>query len=185
METMKKTENNPLLEQLQQPDIQAVLVSLLQNLPRFEKNLEAMGNIASFGQAVLQNKQSMQKYDELVRSYNINLETLEALVGLLEKLPKLLKQVEQLENFIDFTTAILADQQTIDYATSSIKSYTEPFLKKGQQGFSLVKEIQQQVQATTKPLKLFTIMKWLKDPNVQQSLKFVQATLTVLNKKAD
>jgi uncharacterized protein YjgD (DUF1641 family) len=124
----------------------------------------------------------MQKYDDLVRSYNI--ETIESLVGLLEKLPKILKLVEQLENLIDFATAVLADQQTLDYATASIKSYTEPVLKKGQQGLSLVKEIQQQAQATTKPVKLFTIMKWLKDPNVQQSLKFVQATLTVLNKKA-
>lgn len=177
-------ESNPLLEQLQHPDIQSALVSLLQNLPTYEKNLEALGNIASFGHAVLQDKQTIQKYDNIARSYNINLETIEALAGFLEKLPKFYKQVEQLENLIDFVTAVLADQQTIDYATASIKSYTEPVLNKGKQGLLLINKIQQQAQETTKPVKLFTIMKWLKDPNVQQSLKFVQATLTVLNNKS-
>ncbi|MFP3845829.1 helical membrane plugin domain-containing protein [Priestia filamentosa] len=178
-------EPNPLLEQLQQPDIQSALISLLQNLPTYEKNLEAIGNIADFGKSIIQDKQAIQKYDELVRSYNINLETIEALVGLLEKLPRLYKLIEQLESLIDFASAVLVDQQTLDYATVSIKSYTEPLLQKGKQGLSLVEEIQQQVQATTEPVKLFTIIKWLKDPTVQQSLKFAQATLTVLNRKTD
>lgn len=178
-------ETNPLLEQLKQPDVQAALVSLLQQLPTYEKNLQAIGNVVSFGQAVLQDEQAIQKYDELVRSYNLNLETVEALVGLLEKLPKLLQMINQLEDILDFATAVLADQQTIDYATASIQSYTEPVVEKGKQGLSLVKEIQQQAEATTEPVKLFTIMKWLKDPSVQKSLKYVQATLQVLNKKSN
>ncbi|QDQ01866.1 hypothetical protein FOH38_15990 [Lysinibacillus fusiformis] len=178
-------ETNPLLEQLKQPDVQAALVSLLQQLPTYEKNLQAIGNIVSFGQAVLQDQQAIQKYDELVRSYNLNLETVEALVGLLEKLPKLLQMINQLENVLDFATAVLADQQTIDYATASIQSYAEPVVEKGKQGLSLVKEIQQQAEATTEPVKLFTIMKWLKEPSVQQSLKYVQATLQVLNKQSN
>ncbi|MEC2074513.1 hypothetical protein [Metabacillus fastidiosus] len=178
-------ETNPLFEQLQQPDIQAALVLLLQNLPVYEKNLEAMGNIASFGQAVLQDKQAVQKYEELVGSYNINLETIEALAGLLEKLPKLYKMMEQLENLFDFASAVLGDQKTIDYAAESIKSYAEPVVKKGKQGLSLIEEIQQQVQTETEPVKLFKMIKWLKDPNVQQSLKFIQATLTVLTRKID
>lgn len=178
-------EPNPLLEKLQQPDIQSALISLLHNLPTYEKNLEAIGNIADFGKSIIQDKQAIQKYDELVRSYNINLETIEALVGLLEKLPRLYKLIEQLESLIDFASAVLVDQQTLDYATVSIKSYTEPLLQKGKQGLSLVEEIQQQAQAMTEPVKLFTIIKWLKDPTVQKSLKFAQATLTVLNRKTD
>lgn len=110
---------------------------------------------------------------------------MEALVGLLEKLPKLLQMINQLENVLDFATAVLADQQTIDYATASIQSYAEPVVEKGKQGLSLVKEIQQQAEATTEPVKLFTIMKWLKEPSVQQSLKYVQATLQVLNKQSN
>lgn len=175
-------EANPLLEQLKQPDVQAALVSILQNLPAYEKNLQAIGNLADFGQAVLQDKQALQKYDELIRSYNLNLETLEAMVGLLEKLPKLLQMVNQLEELLDFATAVLGDQQTIDYATASIQSYTEPVLEKGKQGLSLVKEIQREAETTQEPVKLFTIMKWLKDPSVQTSLKYVQAALKVLNK---
>ncbi|MGE7092961.1 hypothetical protein ACQKII_16210 [Lysinibacillus sp. NPDC048646] len=178
-------ETNPLLEQLKQPDVQAALVSLLQKLPTYEENLQAIGNVVSFGQAVLQDQQAIQKYDDLVRSYNLNLETVEALVGLLEKLPKLLQMINQLEDLLDFATAVLADQQTIDYATASIQSYTEPVVEKGKQGLSLVKEIQQQAEATKEPVKLFTIMKWLKDPSVQKSLKYVQATLQVLNKKSN
>jgi len=178
-------ETNPLLEQLKQPDVQAALVSLLVQLPTYEKNLQAIGNVVSFGQAVLQDQQAIQKYDELVRSYNLNFETVEALVGLLEKMPKLLQMINQLENVLDFATTVLADQQTIDYATASIQSYTEPVLEKGKQGLSLIKEIQQQAEAATEPVKLFTIMKWLKDPSVQKSLKYVQATLQVLNKQSN
>ncbi|WP_332645462.1 hypothetical protein [Lysinibacillus sp. 54212] len=178
-------ETNPLLEQLKQPEVQATLVSLLQQLPAYEKNLQAIDNVVSFGQAVLQDEQAIQKYDELVRSYNLNLETVEALVGLLEKLPKLLQIIDKLEDVLDFATAVLRDQQTIDYATASIQSYTEPVVEKGKQGLLLVKEIQQRAEDTTEPVKLFTIMKWLKDPSVQKSLKYVQATLQVLNKKSN
>ncbi|WP_107947906.1 hypothetical protein [Lysinibacillus parviboronicapiens] len=178
-------DTNPLLEQLTQPEVQTALVSLLQQLPTYEKNLQAIGNIVSFGQAVLQDQQAIQKYDELVRSYNLNLETVEALVGLLAKLPKLLQTINQLEDMLDFATAVLGNKQTIDYATASIHSYTEPVVEKGKQGLSLVKEIQQQVEATAEPVKLFTIMKWLKDPSVQKSLKYVQATLQVLNKQSN
>ncbi|KOY81684.1 hypothetical protein I6G82_21850 [Lysinibacillus macroides] len=175
METM---ETNPIQMQLQQPETQQAIAALLANLPTYQKNLETLGNVIEFGQAALTDQQAIQKYDELVRSYNIDFETFEALIQLLEKLPRLVQLLEQLEDITDFISAVLKDEKTLEVATNSLKAYAEPVFSK----VSLLKEIQEQAEAQTEPIKLFTIINWLKDPSVQKMLKYIQATLLVLKK---
>ncbi|MEK4629355.1 MAG: hypothetical protein ABS944_02000 [Solibacillus sp.] len=174
-------EHNPLLEQLNNPATQTALLSLLEKLPEYTKNLEAMNNLSAFGQAVLADN-ALNKYEEIFRSYDINIHTLGALLELLEKLPNVLEKLNQVENLLNFATSILTDETSLDYAKQSLKEYTDPVITKGKQGFDLLKEVQQEVKTIEEPIKLFTLMKWLKDPGVQTSLKYIQATLKVLNK---
>ncbi|WP_339162323.1 hypothetical protein [Siminovitchia sp. FSL W7-1587] len=175
-------EMNPIQQQLQQPETQKAIVNLLVNLPTYQKNMETLGEWIDFGKAVLQDKQSLNQYDELIRSYNLDLETVEALISLLEKLPRLNELIEKLDNFLEFGEAILHDEASLEYAAATLKSYADPVVEKGRQGLRIVKDIQQKAQADSEPIKLITILKWLKEPSVQQGLKYVQATLTTLNK---
>lgn len=175
-------EMNPIQYQLQQPETQEAIVKLFVNLPTYQKNLETLGEWIDFGNAVFQDKESLGKYDELIRSYNLDLKTIEALINLLEKLPRLNELVETLDNILQFGEAVMKDEASIEYATASLKSYTDPVMEKGRQGLELVKEIQQRAQADSEPIKLFTILKWLKEPSVQQGLKYVQAALATFNK---
>lgn len=176
--------NTSVQNKLEQPEIQEAIVSFLQNLPTYEKQIQQIGQLANFSQAILSDKEALQTYDQIIRTYNINLETIEAIIQLLEKLPRLIQTLEQLENMIDFVSSVLRDETTLNNITESLKEYTNPVVEKGQTGISLLKEIQKEAEATKEPIKLTTIYKWLKDPTVQKSLKYVQATLTVLSKKS-
>ena len=180
---MKTKQDNLLLAELEKQETQEVLVSLLQKLPELERNLESAANLIDFGKSVLEDEKTVNTYDSIVRTYSINGETLEALVQLLEKLPKLVQLVEQLENIIDFVTDILQDDASLDYVTKNVEEYAAPLLEKKIQGQALWAEIQEKVKEQDKPIKLTTILKWLKDPNVQTGLKYINATLQVLNNK--
>lgn len=173
---------NPIQEQLEQPETQEAIVKLLINLPTYQKNLEVLDDWVSFGKAVLEDRESLQKYDDLIRSYNLDLETVEAVIHLLEKAPQLNELVDTLYNFLEFGQTVIQDDTSMEYIEESVKSYTDPVFEKGRQGLDFVKEVQQKAKTESEPIKLFTILKWLKDPSVQDGLKHVQAALSILNK---
>ncbi|WP_431029733.1 hypothetical protein [Lysinibacillus sp. LZ02] len=172
----------PVQHQLEQPEVQEAITSFLQNLPIYQQQLEFLGQLTNFGQAVFSDKQGLQQYDQMLQTYNLNMETIEALIGLLEKLPRLNQMLEQLENVVAFVMSILGDETTLANVTESIKEYTKPIVEKGQAGLSLTQAIQQEAESNKEPITLLMMYKWLKDPTVQQSLKYVQATLTILSK---
>ncbi len=172
-----------LISELERPEIQQSLTSLLTKLPEIEKSIDSIGNAVQFGKAVLQDESTTRKYDELFSSYNLSLETVASLVTLLEKLPKLVQMIEQLENIIDFVSAVLKDEQSTDYLVSNLKEYAEPFLQKGKEGLSFYQEVQQKADCNPQNVKMFSLVKWLKDPAVQKGLCYVQATLDVLNER--
>jgi len=172
-----------LLTELEKPEIQESLKSLLHYLPNIQKSVEVVENVLDFGKSVFQDEQALNKYEHLASTYNMNLETIEAGIVLIEKLPKLVKMLEQVENLIDFTTAVLQDKQTTEYAAASMKGYIDPIIQKGNKGKKLWQEVQQQVSSNTQPVKIMSIIKWMKDPTVQKVLQYVQATLEVLNNK--
>lgn len=173
-----------LIAELEKPEVQESLTNLLGKLPEFEKNIASLGNVVDFGKAMLQDETSLSKYDELVSTYNLSLETVQSLVALLEKLPNLVKMIDQLERIIEFVTAVLQDKQSTEYLISNLKEYAAPVMEKGQEGLSLFKEVQSRVECNPHSVKLFSLVKWLKDPIVQKSLCYVQATLEVLNEKS-
>jgi uncharacterized protein YjgD (DUF1641 family) len=176
--------NTSVQNQLEQPEIQEAIVSFLKNLPAYEKQLQQIGQYVNFGKEILADKEVLQPYDQLFRTYDINLKTLEAILELLEKLPRLNKMIEQLENILDFIQSIMHDEATTQHITDALKEYAHPIVEKGKSGMSLLKEIQQRAESAQEPIKLITIYKWLKDPAVQKVLQYVQATLSVLNKKS-
>lgn len=175
--------NNPIQDQLKQPETQEAIVNLLANLPIYQKNLDQLGELLAFGTAVLQDQASIAKYDKLLRSYNIDIETVHALISLLEKLPRLNELIETLDNIILFAESAVKDEETMDYAMNSLQSYTDPLVEKGKQGIDIAKEIQQDAQLSGEPISIFQMMKWIKEPSAQQGLRYIRAALTAFNNK--
>lgn len=172
-----------LISELERPEVQDSLSSLLNKLPEFEKSITSIENVVRFGQSVLEDHTSLNKYDQLLSTYNISIESVTSLITLIEKLPKLVNMIEQLENIMEFVTAILHDEQSTEYIMSNVKEYATPLLSKGQEGLSLIQEVQNRVECNPQNVKLFSLVKWLKDPMVQKSLCYVQAALEVMNEK--
>ncbi|MCG3086425.1 hypothetical protein [Sporosarcina cyprini] len=172
-----------LMTELERPEVQQSLTSLLNKLPEFEKSIDSIGNAVQFGKAVFEDQTAIQKYDQLLSTYNLNIETITAMVALLEKLPKLLKLIEQLEEIMEFVTAVIQDEQSVDYLMSNVKEYADPFVRKGKDGLTLFEEVQNRMECNPQNVKLFSLVKWLKDPMVQKGLCYVQATMEVLNER--
>ena len=174
-----------LIAELERPEVQASLLSLLNRLPEMEKNISSIGDALQVGKAVFEDKSSIDKYDQLFSTYNINMETITSLVSLLEKLPKLLATIEQLENLIDFATAIVQDDESTKNMITSLKEYAAPVLSTGKEGLSFIEQVQNRAQSNPQNVKLFSLVKWLKDPMVQKGLCYVQAALEVMNEKTE
>lgn len=175
-------QSNPILQELKQPETEQAIFALLANLPKYQHSLETICNFIDFAQSILEDKQTINKYEELFRSYNIDIQTVEALIGLLEKLPRLVELIEQFDNLLSFIEAILNDKESTRYLEESVKSYTKPVLGKVKEILSVWNDIQAYTEHQSEAITLFTMMKWIKDPSVQQLLKYVQATLVVLKK---
>lgn len=172
-----------IIGELEKPEVQESLTSLLRRLPEFEKSINAVSNIAEFGKAVLQDNEALNKYDQLVSSYNVNKDTVNAVLMLIEKLPKLLKTIELLENITDFATSVIQDKQSTEYLLNDAKEYAEPILGKGKEGMAFIRQVQSRAESQSQNISLFTIAKWIKDPAVQKGLNYVQAAIDVLNEK--
>ena len=172
-----------LITELEKPEIQQSLTSLLTKLPELEKSMDSIGNVVHFGKAVFEDQTSLNKYDQLLSTFQLNMETITAMVALLEKLPKLVKLIEQLEDIAEFVTAILKDEQSIAYLSSTMKEHAEPWLQKGKDGLSLLEEVQNRMECNPQNIKIFSLVKWLKDPLVQKGLCYIQATMEVLNER--
>lgn len=175
--------SNPIQQQLQQPETEQAIIKFLENFPKYQKNLDILGDLLDFGQAVLLDKQSISKYDQLLRSYNLNVETALATISLIEKLPSLNKRIDQIDNILSFVEDVLKDEKSLEYVGDSIETYTKPIINKVKELSELWKDIQHNCECQESPIKITTVLKWLRDPSVQKALKYVHAILKALDNK--
>lgn len=172
-----------LLNQLENPEIQESLSSILKKLSEYEKGIESFNNMLTFGKDLFNDQQIGQKYDEILASYNVDFKTIHAIIGLLENLPKLNMILDQFIKIMDFANAILKDKQSIEYVTNNVSQYVEPLKEKTQLYKTFVSEVKEQMKSNEnpEPINLFTILKWLKEPAVQNILQYIQVGIHVLN----
>lgn len=173
-----------IITELGKPEVHASLLSLVKKLPEFEKNLTSIDNAVQFGKAVFEDKAAIEKYDKLVSTYNINFETISSIIVLLEKLPKLVALLEQFESLIDFAAAVVQDRQTTEAIMSSAKDYVKPLIEKGEEGAAFIEEVKMKAHQDNQPITLLSLMKWIKEPAVQQSLRYAKAALDVVSEKS-
>ncbi len=164
---------------LADPEVQESLTVLIQKLPQIKEMVLSAEKAAVLVSSIAQDQTSLkqlgEKWDRLTQTHQINEETWQALITLLDKLPTLLTMIETLEKVQLFVQSLMQDKSSIEYLGESVKSYLAPVTEK----LDLVKEAQERAKQDQTKVSLFTILRWMKEPAVQDSLKFIHALLQV------
>lgn len=170
------------VKELEQPEIKQSLTYLIRKLPDIQQSVESLDKIITFGTAVLQDSETMNSLENRFQTYPVDAEAIEAGIQLIGKLPMLVQQLELLERITFFIQNVLNDEQSMEQINYSIGQL--PFVKEGKEALEIAREVKERVQKEqAEKVSLLTMMKWLKDPNVQRGLQFVNTALTILNEK--
>ena len=123
-------------------------------------------------------RQSLDVLDQLMKP-----EVQESLTVLVENLPKLAEMVTAMTKAYDFAQGIAMDQVLISDTMSAMGEFAKPVVDKAKGVASAAIEANDRAQAEQTSVGLFAMLKMLKDPNVQQTLRFAQSFLSILNER--
>lgn len=182
---MNSTEyKEPTLEGvLTQQEVEKALVSLATRLPEIERSLRKVEDTIDFGQSSLMDPAVRAKLDRMMDTSNLSVDTLTNIMKLTEKLPLLLRFSEQIEQIFLFMKDAYEDEATRDMVANRLEDYAKPLQEKAIETKNIAEEIRIRANQDPKPISLFTIMKWLKEPSVQQGLRYIQASIEVMSEK--
>ncbi|MBB6634361.1 DUF1641 domain-containing protein [Cohnella thailandensis] len=110
-------------------------------------------------------------------------EVQESLTVLVENLPKLAEMVTFLTKAYDFAQNVATDKVLINDFANGIGEVVKPVVEKTKGIAAAAIEAGDRAQADTATVGLFGLLKLLKDPQLQKTLRFTQAFLTVLGEK--
>ncbi|SFE82779.1 Uncharacterized conserved protein YjgD, DUF1641 family [Paenibacillus algorifonticola] len=99
---------------------------------------------------------------------------------LVESLPKLAEMVTLMTKAYDVATTVANDQVLMGDMKHGIEEFVKPITDKAKGIASAAVEANDRAQAEPTTIGLFGILKMLKDPQVQQTLRFAQSFLDVL-----
>ncbi|MBB5172610.1 hypothetical protein [Texcoconibacillus texcoconensis] len=181
--TKQAEEKKPLwAETLENPDVQESMTYLLNKLPEIQASVESLDQMVQFGQHTFGDRASMDYLEEQISLSSIDQESLEALVKLIGKMPVLLKLVERTEEIVTFAESVWNDEESLSYISASINEHS--LAQKGKELLEKADEIQARAEEMKGGhISVFTVMKWMKDPSVQKSLRYAKATLEAINTK--
>ncbi|WP_027091380.1 DUF1641 domain-containing protein [Cohnella thermotolerans] len=107
-------------------------------------------------------------------------EVQESLTVLVDNLPKLAEMVTFLTKAYDFAQTVATDKVLINDFAHGIGEFVKPVAEKAKGIAAAAIEANDRAQADTTTIGLFGILRMLKDPQVQKTLRFAQAFLSVL-----
>lgn len=189
MSTMEDTlnKNEPLVEVLSDERVQAAVVTALEKLPsimeqyaQVEQTLEFVKNFANDKESV-QNVLSGLKSD--LPDVSINRDTLNAMMVLVDKLPKLVETITALEPMVEFVQAILSDRDSLQNLVKGAEDLIRPTQQRVQEGLSIMEEAKSRAATDRTQVGIFSLLKLLKDPNVQYGIHFMQAVIAVIGER--
>ncbi|MGG1616236.1 DUF1641 domain-containing protein [Paenibacillus sp. NRS-1782] len=124
-------------------------------------------------------KESRDVLDQLMKP-----EVQQSLTVLVENLPKLTEMVTLMTDAYDVARSLATDPVFIGDMKSSMGEFVKPVTDSAKGLASAAIEANDRVQTTeTGSVGLFGLLKMLKDPNVQKTLRFSQAFLEILNER--
>ncbi|GIO12967.1 hypothetical protein J19TS2_25220 [Cohnella xylanilytica] len=107
-------------------------------------------------------------------------EVQESLTVLVDNLPKLAEMVTFLTKAYDFAQQVATDKVLINDFAHGIGEFVKPVADKAKGIAAAAIEAGDRAQADTSTIGLFGILRMLKDPQVQKTLRFAQAFLGAL-----
>ncbi|WP_313430719.1 hypothetical protein [Siminovitchia terrae] len=182
-------ENKGLIEKLNDPNTMDSLERLLDQLPGIAQRMDKLDQLLTSAESVMADPRTVEKIKLKLDHTNIDWNTLESGIYLLEKLPSLLQVIERLEQAAVFAEDVMKDEKSIQYLLQNVEDYTIPLKERFSQGKRIWEEVRSEAEKNTRQISLLTIMKWIKEPQVQRLLAYVQAFINVIpnleNRKGD
>lgn len=110
-------------------------------------------------------------------------EVQQSLTVLVENMPKLAEMVTLMTKAYDFVQSVTTDRVLIDDLKEGMDEIVKPITDKAKGIAAVAIEAGDRAQAESSTIGLFGLLKMLKDPQVQQSLRYAQAFLEVLGER--
>lgn len=107
-------------------------------------------------------------------------ETLASLTTLIEQLPRLSKIVYLLGRVYQAAEDVVTDGDTLDGAAKMLQKYTHPVFTTAQKGLKAYQAAKERAEHDTTTYSVFSLLKLLKDPNIQKALRLATAFLDEL-----
>lgn len=123
-------------------------------------------------------RESRDVLDQLMKP-----EVQQSLTVLVENLPKLTEMVTMMTQAYDVAHSLATDPVFIGDMKSSMGEFVKPVTDSAKGLASAAIEANDRVQNESSTIGLFGLLKMLKDPNVQKTLRYSQAFLDVLNER--
>ncbi|WP_138753935.1 DUF1641 domain-containing protein [Paenibacillus sinopodophylli] len=131
--------------------------------------------------SLVEEKQTLDVLDQLLKP-----EVQQSLTVLVDNLPKLAEMVTLMTKAYDFAQGIATDKVLINDFAQGIGEFVKPVQEKAKGIATAAMEAgerSQEAAATGSSVGLFAMLKMLKDPEVQKTLRFAQAFLSVLSER--
>lgn len=124
-------------------------------------------------------KQSLDILDQLMKP-----EVQQSLTVLVDNLPKLAEMVTLMTKAYDFAQGVATDKVLINDFAQGIGEFVKPVQEKAKGiAQAAIEAGERSQEAAGSTVGLFAMLKMLKDPEVQKTLRFAQAFLNVLAEK--
>lgn len=186
-ETKEQSSVDMCLEELADPEVQEAIVTLIRKLPKIKDALVAGEQGLELAASILQDKDSLSgllgRLEQQFSPYRVEKESIVAVFTLLEKMPKLVKYVNALENVADFVESIGKDKQSQQYLLNGVKGYIAS--TKVENGIAVLREAKARAEHNHETVSIFSLIRLMKDPTVQKTLRFTQSLLEVLAEKTN
>lgn len=178
------------MNELAKPEVQEALALLVQKLPQIKEAVVKAEQGIGLAAAFASDTESINYLAERASSiskFALNKENLEALATIMDSLPRLAKMVGALDRLYTTLEPVLTDKDILVDMANMVQVVAAPVTERVQEGVSMAKEGMSMVQEAreraarnTETLSIFGVLKMLKDPAVQNGLKFAQAMFDVM-----
>ena len=129
--------------------------------------------------SLAEEKQTLDVLDQLMKP-----EVQQSLTVLVDNLPKLAEMVTLMTKAYDFAQNIATDKVLINDFAQGIGEFVKPVQEKAKGiAAAAIEAGERSQESANTSVGLFAMLKMLKDPEVQKTLRFAQAFLSVLSER--
>ena len=182
------SDNNPeitkALKGLEQAEQIESLTYLIDKLPDLVNTIKIVEDKTDFLINILNDHQSLSiianDTEEKIKNLQIDSTHFDALLKMTHMLPRIMPIMEQVENITDFLEDVFNDEQTVSTLIEGVNDIIP--IKESTKIFEETNK-HYQANQNQSDISIFGLMKMLKDPVVQDGLKFTKSMLHVINER--